>query len=74
MTETSNKNFVYLNWRPTTNANHKHHKDAKSTVEVVTSIGPYKNSFADFVMEKNQVYYWEVKIIQGTYFKIGIIK
>lgn len=37
-------------------------------------MGPYKNSYADFVMEKNSVYYWEVQIVQGNYFKIGIIK
>lgn len=37
-------------------------------------MGTYKNSYGDLLMEKNQIYYWEVKIIQGTYFKIGIIK
>jgi hypothetical protein len=25
-------------------------------------------------MEKSNIYYWEIKIIQGNYFKIGIVK
>jgi hypothetical protein len=26
------------------------------------------------VLEKNNLYYWEIKIIQGSYFKIGVMK
>ena len=40
----------------------------------MTSVGPYKNNYADVVLEKNNVYYWEIKIIKGNYFKIGIMK
>jgi len=25
-------------------------------------------------MDKHHIYYWEIKILKGTYFKIGIIK
>lgn len=74
MAECNNKNFVYLNWKPSTNTHHRYLKDSRSTVEVTTSVGTYKNSYADLLMQKNHIYYWEVKIIQGTYFKIGIIK
>ena len=26
------------------------------------------------VLEKNSMYYWEIKIIQGNYFKVGVMK
>lgn len=26
------------------------------------------------ILEKNNIYYWEIKIIKGNYFKIGIMK
>jgi hypothetical protein len=43
-------------------------------VAVKTSVGVYKNNYSDFVMDRNGVYYWEIKILKGTYFKIGIVK
>lgn len=39
-----------------------------------TSTGVYKNSYANIILEKSKVYYWEIKIHKGNYFKIGIIK
>ena len=70
--------FRYLDWdHQLDNDSRKYMKfyeDAQSTVEVTTSVGPYKNNYAKMLLEKNSVYYWEVKIIKGTYFKIGIIK
>ena len=74
MAETPNKNFIYLNWRPTKNTQHTYHKDHRCSVTVDSSIGPYKNSFAQLVMQKSNVYYWEIQVVSGTYFKIGIIK
>lgn len=71
---TIKQNFVYLNWRASANPNHRITKDNRCSVEVMTSVGPYKHTFADFVMEKNNIYYWEVKIVQGNYFKIGVIR
>ena len=41
---------------------------------VKSSVGVYKNNYADFIMERSGSYYWEVKILKGTYFKIGIIR
>lgn len=67
-------NFVYLNWRASANPNHRLLKDARSMVEVSTSVGPYKHTFADFVMERNNIYYWEIRIVQGSYFKIGVVR
>jgi hypothetical protein len=45
------KNFIYLNW-DTINANKAltFKADIYDTVEVTTSVGPYKNLFADFVL------------------------
>lgn len=74
MSDNPYKNFVYLNWRASKNTNQRQHRDPRSSVSIITSVGPYKNTFADFVMEKNNVYYWEIKIIQGNYFKIGVVK
>lgn len=74
MSDNPYKNFVYLNWRSSKNTNQRQHRDPRSSVSIITSVGPYKNTFADFVMEKNNVYYWEIKIIQGNYFKIGVVK
>ena len=69
------QNFIYLNWDPKKhNPRLKYNNDATSSVEVITSVGPYKNNYADVVLEKNNVYYWEIKIIKGNYFKIGVMK
>jgi len=43
-------------------------------VAVKSSVGVYKNNYADFVMDKTGTYYWEIKIHKGNYFKVGIIK
>lgn len=68
-------NFLYLNWNSKNqNPRLKLANDMRSTVEVTTSVGPYKNNYADTIMEKNNVYYWEIKIIKGNYFKIGVMK
>lgn len=70
-----NQHFLYLNWDPKhANARLKFNEDSRSSIEVVTSVGPYKNNYADIVLEKNSVYYWEIKIIKGNYFKIGVMK
>ena len=37
-------------------------------------MGHYKNNYADFLMQRSGVYYWEIKILAGNYFKVGIIK
>lgn len=67
------KNFIYLSWN-TTDANKalQFKGDVHDTVEVTTSVGPYKNLYADFLLERNEVYYWEIRIVKGTTFKIGI--
>ena len=70
-----NKHFIYLNWKTAApNKALRFLEDENSTVEVLTSAGPYKNVFADTILQKNEVYYWEVKILKGTNFKIGIFK
>lgn len=68
-------NFVYLNWDAKARHRNLEFSDDKySTVAVRTSVGVYKNNYADFIMERSGVYYWEIKILKGTYFKIGVIK
>jgi hypothetical protein len=68
-------NFIYLNWEPKNrNSNLEFRDDQVGTVRVRTSAGVYKNNYADVVMDKHSVYYWEIKIIKGTAFKIGVIK
>lgn len=68
-------NFIYLNWQQRNrNKNLEFKNDNYGTVAVKTSVGVYKNNYADFVMERNGVYYWEIKIYKGSVFKIGIIK
>jgi len=68
-------NFVYFSW-----SNHNRNKylnfkqDQTSTVDVRSSVGVYKNNYGDMLMSGSAVYYWEIKILKGTYFKIGIIK
>ena len=70
-----NPNFIYLNWEPNNRNQSLDFKDDQfGTVTVSTSVGVYKNNYADFVMDNQRIYYWEVKILKGTYFKIGIIK
>lgn len=68
-------NFIYLSWA-TANRNKylEFREDQVGTVNVRTSVGVYKNNYADFVLDKHAVYYWEIKILRGTYFKIGVIK
>jgi len=41
---------------------------------VNATVGVYKNNYSDHVMDKHHVYYWEIKILKGNYFKIGVIK
>lgn len=68
-------NFIYLNWDSRFRNKYLEFKDDKyGTVSVRTSVGVYKNNYSDMVMERSGVYYWEVKILKGTFFKIGIIK
>lgn len=68
-------NFVYLNWDHNhSNKNVDFRNDRYGTVAVRTSVGVYKNNYADLVMERQGTYYWEIKIHKGDYFKIGIIK
>ena len=67
--------FVYLCWS-TENRNKRliYSEDPLASVEVSTSVGPYKNNFADFVLERNNKYYWEIRIFKGNHFKIGVMK
>ena len=70
-----NPHFLYLSWdRTNPNKNLTYRNDKFDSVEVKTSVGPYKNSYANCELEKNRIYYWEIKVIQGNYLKIGIIK
>lgn len=70
-----NPHFLYLSWdRANPNKNLTYKNDKLDSVEVKTSVGPYKNSYANCELEKNRIYYWEIKVIQGNYLKIGIIK
>lgn len=41
---------------------------------MTTSVGVYKNNYSDHVMDKHHIYYWEIKILKGTFFKIGVLK
>lgn len=67
--------FIYLTWdSKNRNKNLDFIDDKFGTVVVSTSVGVYKNNYADFIMERTGVYYWEIKIIKGNYFKIGIVK
>jgi hypothetical protein len=50
MIDHPHKNFIYQNWRQSKNPNQRHHKDERSTVSITTSVGPYKNTYGDFVM------------------------
>lgn len=68
-------NFVYLNWDTRNRSKYlEFREDKHSTVSVRTSVGVYKNNYGDFLMERSGVYYWEIKILKGTYFKVGIVK
>lgn len=70
-----NKHFLYLNWKTAgANPSLRFIDDEYSTVEVTTSNGPYKNLYADIILQKGEVYYWEIKITKGTNFKIGVFK
>ena len=70
-----NKNFVYLNWKTqSANPSLQFSEDDYLSVEVITSVGPYKNLFADYSIQKGETAYWEIKIVKGNHFKIGIFK
>ena len=67
--------FVYLSWsEDNRSSNLNYQNDQYGTVSVKTSVGVYKNNYSNLLMDKHHIYYWEIKILQGTYFKIGIIK
>lgn len=69
------RDFVYLSWEESgRNKNLVFGEDKWGTVGVRTSVGVYKNSYGDLVMERSGSFYWEVKILKGNYFKIGIVK
>ena len=69
------QHFLYLNWDTRKqNQRLRYGDDAVSSVEVVSSVGPYKNNYADMVLEKNSRYYWEIRVVKGNYFKIGVMK
>lgn len=65
------KNFKYISWAKNDNKALEFKRDKYDTVEVTTSVGPYKNVFADLIFDRNECYYWEIRIIKGTNFKIG---
>jgi hypothetical protein len=69
------RNFIYLGWNTADSSKSVIYKgDNCDTVEVTTSVGPYKNVFSNFILDKNECYYWEVRIIKGTLFKIGSLR
>jgi len=52
-------NFIYLNWSQKNQNKYLDFKNDKySTVTVKSSVGVYKNNYADFIMERNGTYYW----------------
>lgn len=54
-----NKNFVYLYWdKKNPNQFLDFADDKYNTVTVRTSVGVYKNNYANFVCQKGEVYYW----------------
>lgn len=63
--------FVYLTWNnKNRNTNLDFIDDRFGTVVVSTSVGVYKNNYADLIMERSGVYYWEIKIIKGKLFQV----
>jgi hypothetical protein len=67
--------FMYLSWQSLNRNQSLAFKDDQyGTVRVTTSAGVYKNNYSEHLMDKHHNYYWEIKILKGTYFKIGIIK
>lgn len=67
--------FVYLNWRKEIpNKRIKYENDNLDSVTTLSSTGPYKNVYSEEVFEKNRVYTWQIKIMKGSYFKIGVMK
>ena len=70
-----NPHFIYLNWSETNrNERLSFKNDQYGTIAVNASVGVYKNNYSDHIMDKHHVYYWEIKILKGNYFKIGVIK
>ena len=44
------------------------------TIESQTSNGPMKTSTGTLELKPDNIYYWEVRIDKGNYFKIGVTK
>lgn len=72
---TINPYFIYLNWRKDiTNPRIDFIKDRKDSVTIKSTVGPYKNVYSEQVLDKNKIYVWQIKINNGTYFKVGVMK
>jgi len=44
-----------------------------NSITCLSSIGPFKNAYGNYPLLQNGIYYWELQIKKGSYFKIGIV-
>lgn len=66
------KPHIYFSWI-TSNLDPKLKHNGSDILNCLSSIGPYKNAYGFFPLLPNGIYYWEILIRKGTYFKIGIV-
>lgn len=65
------KPYIYLSWLKPKVTNPPKYLIKDNNVQCLTSIGPYKSIYGDIVLVPNGLYYWEIQIEKGHYFKIG---
>ena len=47
---------------------------ASKEILCIDSTGPYKTVLGNYLLIPGNISYWEIKILKGAYFKIGVIK
>ena len=63
---------IYFSWI-SSNVNPKLKiSDQGNSLTSLSSIGPFKSAYGNYPLLPNGIYYWEIQIKKGSFFKIGI--
>jgi len=65
---------VYFQWDSNKTDKSLSVTDSNTKIKCLTSIGPHKNAIGDLTLNPGNVSYWEVKILKGNCFKVGVTK
>jgi len=68
------KPFVSFLWDSSKTDKNLQINNTTGEIKCLTSIGPHKNALGDVALYPGNISYWEVKILRGNHFKVGVTK